>query len=54
MTNTVRHGHANPDEPSFFEDEEDCLIELQDNRVGFENLDPMTLWAQADDRTILS
>jgi len=38
MTNAVRHGHASRMILHFFEDEEDYLIELQDNGVGFETL----------------
>ena len=38
MTNAVRHGHASRLSLHFFEDEEDYLIELQDNGVGFETL----------------
>ena len=38
MTNAVRHGHASQMSLHFFEDEEDYLIELQDNGVGFETL----------------
>ena len=37
MTNAVRHGHASRMD-LIFEDEEDYLIELQDNGVGFETL----------------
>ena len=32
----VRHGHASRMSLHFFENEEDYLIELQDNGVGFE------------------
>ena len=38
MTNAVRHGHASQMSLHFFENEEDYLIELQDNGVGFETL----------------
>ena len=38
MTNAVRHGHASHMDLHFFEDEEDYMIELQDNGVGFETL----------------
>ena len=38
MTNAVRHGHASRLSLHFFENEEDYLIELQDNGVGFETL----------------